>query len=43
MWTPQGQESELSVTWLDGLRIYHLIGSLTEAEMLAVAEELCNQ
>ena len=42
MWTPQGQESELSVTWLDGLRLYHLIGSLTEAEILWVAEELCN-
>ena len=43
MWTPQGQETELSVTWLDGLRIYHLIGSLTEAEMLSVAEKLCGQ
>ena len=43
MWTPQGQETELSVTWLDGLRIYRLIGSLTEAEMLCVAEELCNR
>ncbi len=43
MWTPQGQETELSVTWLDGLRIYRLIGSLTEAEMLSAAEELCKQ
>ena len=43
MWTPQGQETELSVTWLDGLRIYHIIGSLTEAELLRVAEELCHQ
>ena len=41
MWMPQGQETELSVTWLDGLRIYRLIGSLTEADMLAVAEMLC--
>lgn len=43
MWTPQGQETELSVTWLDGLRIYHIIGSLTETELLRVAEELCHQ
>lgn len=42
-WTPQDREIILSVTWLDDLRIYHLIGSLTEDEMLAVAEKLCGQ
>lgn len=33
----------ISVTWLDGTRVYHLIGGLTEQEMLAAAEELCRQ
>lgn len=33
----------ISVTWLDGTRVYHLIGGLSEQEMLAAAEELCRQ
>lgn len=33
----------ISVTWLDGMRVYHLIGGLSEHEMLAAAEELCKQ
>lgn len=33
----------ISVTWLDGTRVYHLIGGLAESEMLVVAEELCRQ
>lgn len=43
MWTFDERAIILSVTWLDGLRVYHLTGSLTEVEMLAVAEELCGQ
>lgn len=42
-WGPDGVQSMLSVTWLDGTRLYHLTGDGPEAEMLAVAEELCGR
>lgn len=42
-WSPHGVQNIISVTWLDGTRIYHLTGESTEAEMLAVAEALCGQ
>ncbi len=41
MWTPRDVQSIICISWLDGTRVYYLNGGLTEAEMLAVAEELC--
>lgn len=42
-WGPDGVQSMISVTWLDGTRLCHLTGDGPEAEMLAVAEALCGQ
>ncbi len=42
-WNADEVQIRNSVTWLDGMRVYHLTGDGPEAELLAVAEALCRQ